>query len=170
MYKKIYLYIYDTCAWTLNLIWKHIWGNLGVQSDVAKSIRFTYACYTISHFEFVFDATFANQQIIEFHCSTHVAPGVRFAYTCYTIRNHWSPLSPNDFSYFSNWTATEHTHDHCPTLEYAVQHARTVRKHACWLKWHPDCFVIAFGVWFRVHAQVSLLDWFLLFLNVLKCS
>ena len=48
-------------------------------------VRFTYTCYRLSYLDFLFGATFANQQIIGFHCSTHFVTGVRFTYTCYRV-------------------------------------------------------------------------------------
>ena len=41
----------------------------------------------VSYLELVFEATFPNQRIMTFHCSTHFATDVRFAYTCYTVSN-----------------------------------------------------------------------------------
>ena len=43
--------------------------------------------YRVSYLEFLFEATFASQQILGFHYSVHSVTGVRLSYTYYRVNN-----------------------------------------------------------------------------------
>ena len=66
-----------------------VFQELHCSIHFVTGVRFTYTCYRVSNFVFLFKDTFANQQITGFHCFEHTKP--TSSLPCHPA-NHWISL------------------------------------------------------------------------------